>query len=542
VGYERRLAERLFASYHRRVGLRRPALVALGVVSALALGADSVPGTAANSRDTLRVVGGGFRILPTFDPALVGYGVGSSWLLYATCATLTAFRDAPAPEGFQVTPEAAAGPPEVSRDGRTYIFTVRKGLRFSDGSPLTAKNFARGLGRVRDPAMRSSLSAEWLSDVEDVDASRWRLRIELRKPSADLPMRLAFGYACPVPLGFPVDPAGVPLMVSSGPFKVADYEPGKRFVLERNPYYRGTRPHTVDRFLVTLGGTIEENIEAVAEGRADILGSEIPSEFRSDLVRRFGVNKSQLFRVRGIGIRFLVLNTSQPLFRDNAALRKAVNYALDRPALLRVSGRASAAEELTDQILTRWMQGWVDHRLYPLEGPNLDLARRLANGNQRGGKAILWTAGLGQDTLDQAEVIKRNLREIGLEVEVQSFSTAVFNVRAGLPEAPFDLSLGTTLLGYPDPANFIIRLLRDDLPEYRRRMLPEYNSRMAAADRLTGAARFQAFSKLDADIMRKEAPWAPIYDHSSWLLVSKRVGCLEMHPVFRIDFAAICLE
>jgi ABC-type transport system substrate-binding protein len=545
-GCGRRLAERQVASYHRRVGLRRPALVALGVVSALALGADSVPGTAANSRGTLRVVVS--QGPPTLDPALTVFRVGwGSPHWYGTCATLMAFRDAPAPDGFQVEPEAAAGPPEVSRDGRTYTFTVRKGLRFSDGTPLTAKNFHHALGRVLHPVMRSP-NAERLADVKDVDSSRWRLRIELRKPSADLATRLAFWYACPVPLGFPVDPAGVPLMVSSGPYYVADYEPDKRIVLERNPHYRGRRPSTIDRFLITFGGTIEENIEAVADGRADILGNEIPTEFRSGLARRFGVNKSQLFRVRGIAIRMLVLNTSRSLFRDNVALRKAVNLALDRPALLRVSGSTSVANELTDQILTRWMPGWVDHRLYPLEGPNLGLAARLADGNQRRGKAILWTS-LAENALDQAEVIKRNLREIGLEVEVQSFSTAVFNARAGVPGAPYDLSLGTTLLGYPDPANVIVRLLGGENARKpsgnengARFDVPEYNKRMATANRLTGTARFQAFSRLDADIMRREAPWAPINQHSSWLLVSKRVGCLEMHPVFRIDFAAICLD
>src|SRR5262249_17180910 len=83
----------------------------------------------------------------------------------------------------------------------------RSGLRFSDGSPLRAANFARALGRVLNPAMRSP-GAEFFADVKSVTAHGLRLRIELSKPSGDLLTRLALPFACPVPLGFPIDPAG----------------------------------------------------------------------------------------------------------------------------------------------------------------------------------------------------------------------------------------------------------------------------------------------------------------------------------------------
>jgi hypothetical protein len=59
---------------------------------------------------------------------------------------------------------------------------------------------------------------------------------------------------------------------------------------------------------------------------------------------------------------------------------------------------------------------------------------------------------------------------------------------------------------------------------------------------LRGSARLRAFSKLDADIMRDRAPWAPLYETSAWLLVSKRVGCLKVQAVFIRDLAAMCLR
>jgi peptide/nickel transport system substrate-binding protein len=548
VDSERRLAEQPLASYHRSVGLRRPALVALGVVSALALGAaDSVPGTAANSGGTLSVLTS-VQSLPPLDPAVMPVSWGPLW--YATCATLTAFQDAPAPAGLTVRPEAADGPPEISRDGKTYAFTVRKGLRFSDGSPLMAKNFAHALGRVLHPDMRSG-GASLFSDVEDVLSSGRRLIIKLKKRTGTLAMRLALPFACPVPLGLPKDPAGVDSMVGSGPYYFSDYDPGRRLTFERNPYYRGSRPRMVDRVVLRNAGDLDTNIRAVAEARAEVLGSEIPREMREEIARRYGVNKRQYFQTPGASIRTIVLNTSRPLFRKNPALRKAVNLALDRVAIMRASGTPSWYEP-TDQILTRWMPAWIDERLYAAR-PNLRLARSLAEGHLRGGKAVLYTAaprfGSLAVSLDQANVIVRNLNEIGLDVDVKTFSLDVLDASVSTAGEPYDMYLGGFDLRYPDPADVIIRFLAGENARkpagnsnYAYFDVPVYNRRMAAADRLTGAARSRAFSKLDADIMRNAPPWAPLFEGASTLLVSKRVGCLEMHPVFRIDFGAMCLR
>src|SRR5262249_17045271 len=186
----------------------------------------------------------GLSGISALDPALTPPQEASrpAWIWYATCATLTAFPDKPAPDGLVPQPEAAAGPPVISRDGRTYVFTVRRGLRFSDGSPLTARNFARALGRVLNPAMASP-GAFLFSDVRRVSARGLELRIGLAEPSGDLTTRLALPFACPVPLGFPVDPAGVTLTVGSGPYYIARYVPDSMIVLKPNRDYRGSRPH-----------------------------------------------------------------------------------------------------------------------------------------------------------------------------------------------------------------------------------------------------------------------------------------------------------
>ncbi len=527
--------------------MRRTAVaVALGAVSALALGsAAPIRGTAAPAGGTLRVaLPAGFT--PVLDPAYQAGTVGWGALWYATCATLFAFRDAPAPAGFTVRPEAALGPPVISADGRTYVFTVRQGLRFSDGSRLAADNFRYALDRVRNPTMGSE-GAFVFSDVKRVTASGRRLRIELIKRSGDLLTRLALSFACPVPLDFPIDPVGRLLDVGSGPYYVERYEVGRLIVLERNRYYRGGRPHWVDRVEITSGGDSDAAIRAVEEGRADVYGAELPFEVRDRLAQAY--LKSRLFPLRGTFDYFIALNMSQPLFRGNLPLRKAVNLALDRTEIAKTGPGWPRSHPPTDQIIPRWVPGWAEHRIYPLDGPDLPRAGSLAAGNLRGGKAVLWVDQTPSWLVDQARVVARQLSQISLEVAVRPLARSFIQETAGRPGAQYDMLLTRYLLLYPDPADVVIRLLagknarrtagNTNLAYFDSRA---YNRKMADADRLGGAARMRAFSALDAEIMRGAAPWAPLYEGTNWLFVSERVGCVKPHPVFRVDFAGMCLQ
>src|SRR5262245_55560596 len=107
------------------------AVAGVAVVFSLAPGlrAEGRAGRRPHSGGTLRVVSP--VDFASLDPALARPLSFAIW--YATCATLTAFRDGSWPPGLMLRPEAAGGPPKVSRGGRRYVFTIRRGLRFSDG-------------------------------------------------------------------------------------------------------------------------------------------------------------------------------------------------------------------------------------------------------------------------------------------------------------------------------------------------------------------------------------------------------------------------
>src|SRR6188472_4716013 len=100
------------------------------------------------------------------DPAL-SYEAPGWGVLFMTNLMLLNYPDKPAPEGSRLTPDAA-GFPRISRDGRTYTFTIKRGLRFSDGSAVTAAAFKRAFERAANQQQASPAIA-FMHDVVGAD-------------------------------------------------------------------------------------------------------------------------------------------------------------------------------------------------------------------------------------------------------------------------------------------------------------------------------------------------------------------------------------
>jgi ABC-type transport system substrate-binding protein len=99
--------------------------------------------------------GGTFRIAA--PQGYFGSLTEGGWdLTRPACSTLMAYPDEPLPAGLRLAPELAMSDPLVSKDRRTYTFTLRKDLRFSSGAPVTARDLARALERMLTPGLQSN--------------------------------------------------------------------------------------------------------------------------------------------------------------------------------------------------------------------------------------------------------------------------------------------------------------------------------------------------------------------------------------------------
>jgi YVTN family beta-propeller protein len=484
------------------------------------------------------------------DPALVDFDPVRH---YATCGLLINYPDRPAPEGATLRPELARDLPKVSPDGRTYTFEVRSGFRFSPPSrePVTAAAFKRAIDRTLHPKMRS-YAAAFMADVADVRASGSTLVIKLTEPSPSLPARLATPYFCAVPPATPIDPEGVDAVPSAGPYYVASHEPGKSLVLLRNPGYVGHRPHRLREIRYAIGVPPERAFRMVEAGRMDYVSppadanSALAPELDARLERRYGprsaaarAGRQQYFTTPGLSVFYLLFNTRRPLFAD-ARMRHAVNFAIDRRALAATPGLPATARP-TDQYIPPGIPGFEDAAIYPLGGPDLATARRLAGPGQR--TANLYTC-TNPNCARNAQTLEQNLAAIGIELEVRQLpEAALFNVPAD-PSAGYDLITLGWIADWADPFNFINALFAAG-SEFRSPAISlpaALEARIAAAARLTGTRRLHAYARLDRDLAAGPAPAAAVANGTIKHLFAPRVGCQFEHPIYGIDLAALCLR
>ncbi len=520
----------------------------------LAAAAFAAPGSGGSAR-----AGGTFRIAsPGIDYIDAALSANAGLFASATCAQLLRYADKPLPAGRRVVPEVAAGYPRVSRDGKTYTFTIKKGLRFSDGRRVTAAAFAHAINRVLNPAMNSgwAMYAQDIVGAQDVldgkasvargvRAAGNKLVIRLTAPNSDLSARMTLASFCAVPPNLPADPEGARApLPAAGPYYIAAYVPGRKLVLQRNRYYRGHRPHHIDRITTIFVDSSHTALQKVARGEADLADAGSATDY-TELLGRYRVNGSQLFRRPGLGLRMVVMNTSRPLFRNNVKLRQALNFALDRRALLRERGAETG--QLTDQYLPIGVPGFRDAHIYPLRKSNLSRARALASGHRRSGKAVLYTQESGPG-VPQAQVVKADLKRIGIDVTIKQFPGPVMFGKLFTPGEPWDLTFLGWFPDFYDPADVLGALLDGrNVPKagaygsnwayFNSR---KYNRLLRRAATLSGTARNRAFGRLDVEIARTQAPLAAYDVEYVYTFVSKRTGCLVLNP--NLDLAAVCLK
>ena len=378
--------------------------------------------------------------------------------------------------------------------------------------------------------------------ISGLTASGDRLTVRLVAPAPDFVTRIALPFFCAVPVGTPVDPKGLRVVPSAGPYYVASYAPGQGIVLKRNPNYHGSRPHRLSRIELAVGVSKDKAIGQVTSGTADFLADGVPPGSAARLAKRYGPGgeaakngRQRYFPDTPPELDFYVLNTHRGIFRD-VRLRRAVNYAIDRRALARLGDSFTRVPERpTDQYLPPGMPGYVDQHIYP-STPDLAKARELAGRKRR--TAVVYMC---SQCAEESQIVKANLASIGIDAQVKTFPFGALFERLARKGEPFDMALSGWQADYPDPANFLnLQLLSGMYPPLDN---PAYKRRLEAAARLSGPARYLAYSKLDADLARNVAPWVAVGNASSPDFFSARMGCQVFQPAYGfIDLGALCIR
>jgi peptide/nickel transport system substrate-binding protein len=500
--------------------MRRPTfLVALAALIGVCLA------SAAAARQTTRADESVVKIVtpgPLDGDPVYGATRTTNWMIeYAVALKLLNYPDK---SSVKVEPEAATSLPAISNKGKTYTFTIRTGLRFSDGSRVTARNFAWAFDRILTKA-NNSPAAHLLANVQGAQAKLDgraqhvsgvvvrgnKLTIRLTAPDGAFLAKLAMPFFQATSLNVKPEAEGIKTYPSAGPYYIASRTVNRRIVLKKNKYYKGTRPRNIDTFDISVNTNLDESVALVESGQANYLAADLAPSWQERLAAKYGVNKGQYHVSPLLETDYVALNTSRPLF-GNMKLRQAVNYAIDRPALLRARG--ATAGRVTDQILPPGMSGFSDAKLYPLKGADYKTAKKLAGTSCEGKTANVYvsTTETGQAL---GQTFKFDLAQIGCDVTIRSFPPDQIGSIVARRGEPYDaIFVRSWTDDYPDPYDFLNILLDgNNIHADNNSNLAYFNNArvnrlLRQANTLTGPARYKTYGNLDILLSRNHAPWA----------------------------------
>ena len=424
-----------------RFPVRFLALAGLALVILVASGL-WVPSVQGQSRQETLIVARDIDDYVTNDPSRT-YEYTSQMLDQSSYDTLVTVE---APDFTKIQPKLAERW-EVSKDGTTYTFYLRKGVKFTSGNPLTANDVKFSFRRLKHLKDNPAFFMDPVKDIEVVDDTT--VKVTLAAADASFLAALAA-----VPCGI-IDSKTVMAQggtdaedakekdkatewlnnqsAGSGPYKLVLFKKNEEAVLERNPTHWGPKPHFAKIIFKHVKGATTQR-EMVERGDVDIA-----QDFNTDIVAKIKPGP-KIRIVEGLSMNqvYMALNTSAEVSKElgDKRVRQAIMYAIDYDGIIKGVTRGGA--ERPPAMIPLGLLG-VDKAM----APKRDLAKAkklLADAGYPNGfnvKLNYWQSPLlGVEPEPLAAKLQQDLKAVGVTVtlEPKERSVMITEYRAGKPQ------------------------------------------------------------------------------------------------------------
>src|SRR5438093_4030330 len=386
---------------------------------------------------------------------------------------------------------------KISPDGLTYTFKIRPGIRFHDGSPLTAADVKASYDKiVFPPDGVRSIRKHHYSAIASVEApDPGTIIFKLKFPSASLLVNLASPSNVIYPKKYlDKDPNYfMKNVVGSGPFKFKSYTPGASFEGERNPdYFVKDRPY-LNGYKFFISTETSVRAAAVRSGRAYIEFRDLPSAEVDAIKKQLGdkvvVQHTPMTGQFGIAIN----NTVKP-FTDER-VRKALTLGLDRYTGGRVLFGLTGLKDVGGLLRPGTEFAMLEADLQKLPGFGKDMEKNRAEakkllaeaGYPHGFKVVLKNRNVKLPYQDFAVFAIQEWRKIGIEAEHRPLETAAW-FADGRDSGNFELIIAPTVEASDDPDVFLRRYTTGDTQNWGRFTDPVVDDLFSRQSRALDAA------------------------------------------------------
>jgi len=444
----------------------------------------------------------------------------------------------------------------ASRDGLTWTFTLRKGVKFHHGREVTADDVVYSFTRLLDPRIRSAgadlfMTIQGATEFREGRArqvaglaalDRYTVRVILTEAPVPFVSVLAVGQAKIVPREL-VEEQGEAFgnqPVGTGPFRFVRWERGKEIVLAANPEYLDGPPRLGRLVFRIFPGEQADAVFREFQGGA-LEDSPIPSKDYRAIIsgQRYQHVRRPMFSLRHYG-----LNTrTKPL--DDRRVRQALLHAIDREAV--VSEIWLGRHHLARGILPPGTLGFNPK----LRGYAYDPARArelLSQAGYPGGRGFppitIWSSVRSEEVLREHERMRSDLEAVGITAEFQynpdwpSFSRA-------MAERKLPIFLRAWFADVPDPENFLVKLFHSASPRnYTAYANPAVDALFEKARNESNIARRVELYRRAEEMILEDAPLIPIWHHAYERLFQPYVKGVEVSGLgdSYIPFRKVWLE
>ncbi|MGH2617948.1 MAG: ABC transporter substrate-binding protein, partial [Thermomicrobiales bacterium] len=421
-------------------------------------------------------------------------------------------------------------------DEVTYVYTLRDGVVFSDGSPVTIDDVVASIARVRDPEVAGPLA--WMYDVPEATVERTgdtTITITLGTPSA------LFRYVVATTAGHVIPVAAIEEFgpdlhrnpIGTGPYQLANWAAGSEIVLEKNPnYWQEGKPH-FDRFIFKIVQEGTTRVTGLRTGELSMFQSVPPDQLET--VMSFeNVNFQE---VVGYTINRIEFRNDRPPF-DDVNIRKAVCYATPLEAIMENIVGITGVQSRNTTVPPN-MPGSSSDELEPVPY-DLERAKELmaASSMPDGFATQLHTSAPNDIWVPQAIAVQEALQEIGIEVEIMQYPYAdyITLLQAGEYEGMVLVQWGAD---FPDAAGMLLPLLLStSVPPQNNQSYynnPEVDRLLTASEsELDQEARLEMLKEVQR-IVSEDQPMM-FFEHFKWFLpMSTTLAGYTLSPLWYWD-------
>jgi peptide/nickel transport system substrate-binding protein len=442
--------------------------------TAIALGSIA-PAQAQDHRGgTMRIVAVGAG--GTLDPQ-INYTL-QYWQIYQGLYDgLLNFKKGIGADGFTIVPDLAEDMPQAADDGKTYIFKLRKGIKFSDGRDVTVKDVLASFQRIfkvkgptaggfyngivgADKCLATPDTCTLDGGVVANEADN-TVTFHLVAPDSEFFDKIAVPHASIVPADAPATDGGNTFIPGTGAYMVSAYDPNKQLKMVRNPHFKewskDAQPDGYpDVINYDFGLTDEAEITAIENGQADWMLDPPPA----DRLNEIGTKYAKQVHVTPLtAMWYAPMNVNIPPFNNEKA-RQAVSYALDRNALVKIFGGKVLAQPVC-QVLPPSFPGHVDYCPYSKDAgakwsaPDMAKAKQLMQESGQAGQKVTVISEDSAVSKSVGTYIQSVLNDLGFKADLKPISSNIQFTYIQNTNNKVQISISQWYQDYPAASDFL---------------------------------------------------------------------------------------